>query len=57
MDTAEESLFSERTVTVPSGRASLVYDVFQFYPNTKVNFVQRLRVEGMDTQMGINLTA
>ncbi len=56
MDTVEESLFSERTVTVPSGRASLVYDVFQFYPNTKVNFVQRLRVEGMDTQTGINLT-
>lgn len=56
MDTVEESLFSERTVTVPSGRASLVYDVFQFYPNTKVNFVQRLRVEGIDSKTGQNLT-
>lgn len=56
MDTVEESLFSERTVTIPSGRASLVYDVFQFYPDTKVNFVQRLRVEGIDSKTGLNLT-
>lgn len=56
MDTVEESLFSERTVTVPSGRASLVYDVYQFYPNTKVNFVQRMRVEGTDSKTGQNLT-
>ncbi|NAS10523.1 hypothetical protein [Poritiphilus flavus] len=48
--------FSERTVTVPSGSASLVYDAFQFYQNTKVNFVQRLRVSGMDSQTGRDLT-
>lgn len=45
-------VFSERTVTVPSGSASLVYDAFQFYRNTKVNFVQRLRVSGVDSQTG-----
>lgn len=42
------TLYSSRTVTVPSGNASLVYDVQQFYPETKVNFVQQLRVEGTD---------
>lgn len=45
-------VFTERTVTVPSGSASLVYDAFQFYQNTKVNFVQRLRVTGVDSQTG-----
>nr|WP_298997703.1 hypothetical protein [uncultured Allomuricauda sp.] len=45
-------VFSERTVTVPPGSASLVYDAFQFYGNTKVNFVQRLRVSGVDSQTG-----
>ena len=45
-------IFSERTVTVPSGSASLVYDAFQFYSNTRVNFVQRLRVSGVDYQTG-----
>jgi len=55
-DEIQESLFTERTVTVPAGSASLVYDVFQFYPNTKVNFVQRLRVEGIDSETGVSLT-
>jgi len=49
-------LSSERTVTVPSGSASLVYDVYQFYPNTKVNFAQRMRVEGLDTETNTPLT-
>lgn len=44
----QTSLSSERTVTVPSGSASLVYDVYQFYPNTRVNFAQRLRVSASD---------
>lgn len=39
---------SSRTVTVPSGSASLVYDVVQFYPETKVNFVQELRIDATD---------
>ena len=49
-------VFSERTVTVPSGSASLVYDAFQFYGNTRVNFIQRLRVSGVDSQTGMVLS-
>ena len=41
---------------MPSGSASLVYDAFQFYQNTKVNFVQRLRVSGVDSLTGAVLT-
>lgn len=48
MKTEDQELLFERTVTVPSGSASLVYDVIQFYPNTKVNFAQRMRVKGTD---------
>jgi len=48
--------FTQRTVTVPSGSASLVYDAFQFYENTKVNFVQRLRIRGVDSQTGQQLS-
>ncbi|MFD2565578.1 hypothetical protein [Aquimarina rubra] len=44
------ALYSSRTVTVPPGNGSLVYDVQQFYPETKVNFVQRLRIEATDNQ-------
>lgn len=57
-ETTEEQtlLSSERTVTVPSGNASLVYDVYQFYPNTRVNFAQRMRVEGIDTDTNTPLT-
>lgn len=56
IDSEEQALFTERTVTVPSGSASLVYDVYQFYPETRVNFVQRLRVEGIDTDTGLPLS-
>ena len=52
----QTKFFSKRTVTVLPGSASLVYDAFQFYENTKVNFVQRLRVRGMDSQTGQTLT-
>lgn len=45
-------VFTERTVTVPSGSASLVYDAFQFYDNVKVNFAQRLRIRGTDRNTG-----
>ncbi len=54
--TDTENLFSERTVTVPSGSASLVYDVYQFYDNTLVNFVQRLRISGIDSKTGLALS-
>ena len=42
--TVSETIFQERTVTVPPLSASLVYDVAQYYPNTKVQIAQRLRV-------------
>ncbi|WP_452220259.1 hypothetical protein [Lacinutrix salivirga] len=51
-----QEITSTRTVTVPSGSASLVYDVVQFYPETRVNFAQRLRVEGIDSESGLALT-
>ncbi len=44
----EETYFSERTVTVPSKNASLVYDAIQFYENIKVPFAQRLRIRGTE---------
>ena len=55
-NTSEQTLFFERTVTVPPGSASLVYDVYQSYPETQVNFVQRMRVEGLDSETGAPLT-
>ena len=55
-DEISETIFAERTVTVPSGNASLVYDVFQYYEDTKVNFVQRLRISGVDSDSGMPLT-
>jgi len=50
----QEAIFFERTVTVPSGSASLVYDVAQIYANTKVQFVQRVRLKA--TESGIPLS-
>jgi hypothetical protein len=46
--TTQENVFFERTVTVPPNSASLVYDVVQFYPDTKVQMTQRLRIRGTD---------
>lgn len=56
--TSDESttLAITRNIDVPPGTAALVYDVYQFYPNTKVNFVQRLRVEGTDRDTNLPLT-
>ena len=44
--TAEETntYFSSRTVTVPAGSASLVYDAYQTYSNVKIPFVKRFRI-------------
>ncbi len=47
-----ETYFSERTVTVPSKNASLVYDAIQTYDNIKINFVQRLRVRAAEYDTG-----
>ncbi len=38
------SYFSLRTVDVPSGSASLVYDAYQTYSNVKIPFVKRFRI-------------
>ncbi len=44
------TFFSNRTVTVPSGSASLVYDAYQTYSNVKVPYVKRMRLQGNHTQ-------
>ncbi len=49
------SFFSTRTVTVPSGKASLVYDAYQTYSNVRVPFVKRLRLKGSDPESGAPL--
>jgi hypothetical protein len=48
--TKQENYFSSRTITVPSGSASLVYDAYQFYENVRVDYVQRLRLSGIDEE-------
>lgn len=42
------SFFSNRTVTVPAGSASLVYDAYQTYSNVRVPYVKRLKLTGVD---------
>lgn len=41
-----QTYFSKRTVSVPSGKASLVYDAYQTYSNVRVPFVQKFRIKG-----------
>lgn len=48
-ETLSETIFFERTVTVPPGKASLVYDVAQIYSDTKVPFVQRFRLRASES--------
>jgi len=48
--------FSNRTVTVPAGSASLVYDAYQTYSNVKVPYVKRLRLKGLHTESSEYLT-
>lgn len=50
------TFFSNRTVTVPSGSASLVYDAYQTYSNVKVPYVKRLRLRGTHTESSESLT-
>lgn len=42
----ENTFFSKRTVTVPAGSASLVYDAYQTFSNVQIPFVKRFRVRG-----------
>lgn len=46
--TKTEIYFSERVITVPPGSASLVYDVYQYYENVRIDYVQRLRLSGIN---------
>ncbi|QLG46398.1 hypothetical protein [Costertonia aggregata] len=48
-ETESETIFFQRTVTVPPGSASLVYDVAQIYDDTKVQFVQRFRLRATES--------
>jgi hypothetical protein len=47
--TNTQTFFSNRTVTVPSGSASLVYDAYQTYSNVRVPYVKRFRLKGRHT--------
>ncbi len=46
------TFFSNRTVTVPSGSASLIYDAYQTYSNVRVPYVKRLRLRGTQSDNG-----
>lgn len=50
------TFFSNRTVTVPSGSASLVYDAYQTYSNVRVPYVKRLRIRGSNSESSEFLT-
>ncbi len=50
------TFFSNRTVTVPSGSASLVYDAYQTYSDVKVPYVKRLRLRGSHSETSASLT-
>lgn len=43
------TFFSNRTVTVPPKKATLVFDAYQTYSNVQVPFVQKLRLKGVNT--------
>ena len=40
------TFFSNRTVTIPAGSASLVYDAYQTYSNVRVPYAKRLLLKG-----------
>ena len=46
------TFFSNRTVTVPAGSASLIYDAYQTYSNVRVPYVKRLRLKGSQNDNG-----
>ncbi|MFP2996643.1 thrombospondin type 3 repeat-containing protein [Spongiivirga sp. MCCC 1A20706] len=53
-ESVEEDIFFERTVTVPSGSASLVYDVAQIFNDTRVQFVQRVRLRATESGVAVS---
>lgn len=46
------TFFSNRTVTVPAGSASLIYDAYQTYSNVRVPYVKRFRLKGIQNNNG-----
>ena len=46
------TFFSNRTVTVPAGSASLIYDAYQTYSNVRIPYVKRLRLKGEQDRNG-----
>ena len=46
------TFFSNRTVTVPAGSASLIYDAYQTYSNVRVPYVKRIRLKGTQNNNG-----
>jgi hypothetical protein len=54
--TETQTFFSNRTVTVPSGSASLVYDAYQTYSNVRVPYVKRFRLKGRNTDTSEGLS-
>ncbi|MCC1485107.1 hypothetical protein [Winogradskyella immobilis] len=46
------TFFSNRTVTVPAGSASLIYDAYQTYSNVRIPYVKRLRLKGEQNNNG-----
>jgi hypothetical protein len=47
---------SERTITVPPGKATLVSDIYQSYENVRIPFIQRFRVKGNYREDGLPLS-
>ncbi|MEO0473967.1 MAG: hypothetical protein AAF206_30440, partial [Bacteroidota bacterium] len=47
-----QTYFSKRTVTVPPGKASLVYDAYQTYSNVKIPYVKRMLVRATNQNNG-----
>jgi hypothetical protein len=54
--TKENTFFSNRTVTVPAGSASLVFDAYQTYSNIRIPFVKRIKLTGIDESNGNELS-
>jgi len=47
---------SQRTITVPPGKATLVSDMYQSYENVRIPFVQRFRIKGTYQENGQDLS-
>jgi len=55
-DSKTTTVSSSRTVVVPAGSASLVYDAYQTYSDVRIPYVKRLRLRGTDSENGTTLS-